>query len=159
MADQYSDGNVKVGWVTTLASITVPETSEVTAGVDLESFITPDGLQISLGDDSVDTSALNSTFSTSKAGRATVEIELTFKQQGVGNAPWTTFASRPSGWLVVRRNVATTTDWANGQLVEVYPCKAGDRKLAPPAANELEKFMVQFFPTSDPQLHATLTTA
>ena len=85
MADIVSDGMVKVGWVTTLSSLTSPTATQITAGVDLESFLTPDGLGIELGDEAVDTSALNSTFSTEKAGRGTVSIELTFKDQGAAD--------------------------------------------------------------------------
>jgi hypothetical protein len=150
MADIISDGMVKVGWVTTLSSLTSPTQVQVTAGVDLESFLTPDGLGIELGDESVDVSALNSTFSAAKAGRGTVQIELTFKDQGVAAAPWTTFASRPLGYLVVRTGVAATTDWTAAQKIDIYTCQAGDRKLLAPAANEVAKFSVQLFSTTDP---------
>ncbi len=156
MADIVSDGMVKVGWVTTLSSLTSPTATQITAGVDLEGFLTPDGLGIDLGDEAVDTSALNSTFSTEKAGRGTVSIELTFKDQGVGAAPWTTFASRPSGYLVVRYGVAVTTDWTAAQKVDVYTVKAGDRKPIAPAANEVQKFTVQLFSTADPSIAATV---
>lgn len=155
MADIISDGMVKVGWVTTLSSLTSPTATQITAGVDLESFLTPDGLAIELGDDEVDVSALNSTFSPTKPGRGTVSIELTFKDQGQANAPWTTFASRPAGYLVVRYGVATTTDWAASQKVDVYSVKAGDRKPIAPAANEVAKFSVQLFSTADPSFAAT----
>lgn len=155
MTDIIADGMVKVGWVTTLSSLTSPTATQITAGVDLESFLTPDGLSIELGDEAVDTSALNSTFSTEKAGRGTVAIELTFKDQGQANAPWTTFASRPSGYLVVRYGVATTTDWAASQKVDVYTVKAGDRKPVAPAANEVAKFSVQLFSTADPSIAVT----
>lgn len=152
MADIISDGYVKVGWVTTLSSLTSPTNVQVTAGVDLESFLTPDGLGIELGDEAVDTAALNSTFSTEKAGRGTVSIELTFKDQGQANPPWTTFANRPAGFLVVRTGVVATTDWSAGQRVDIYSVKAGDRKPIAPAANEVAKFSVQLFSTADPSI-------
>lgn len=156
MADIIADGMVKVGWVTTLSSLTSPTAVQITAGVDLESFLTPDGLGIELGDESVSTDALNSTFSTEKAGRGTVSIELTFKDQGAANPPWTTFASRPAGYLVVRTGVATTTDWTAAQKVDIYTVRAGDRKSAAPAANEVAKFSVQLFSTADPSIAATV---
>ena len=152
MADIIADGMVKVGWVTTLSSLTSPTAVQITAGVDLESFLTPDGLGIELGDEAVATSALNSTFSTEKAGRGTVQIELTFKDQGQANPPWTTFASRPAGYLVVRSGVAASTDWAASQRVDVYSVTAGDRKPMAPAANEVAKFSVQLFSTADPSI-------
>lgn len=157
MADIISDGYVKVGWVTTLSSLTSPTATQITAGVDLESFLTPDGLGIELGDEAVDTSALNSTFSTEKAGRGTVSIELTFKDQGQANPPWSTFATRgTAGYLVVRTGVAATTDWAASQKVDVYSVVYADRKPLAPAANEVAKFSIQLFSTADPSIAVTV---
>lgn len=156
MADIIADGMVKVGWVTTLSSTTSPTAVQITAGVDLESLLTPDGLGIELGDEAVDNSALNSTFSTEKAGRGTVAITLTFKDQGVAAVPWTTFASRPVGFLVVRTGVDATTDWAASQRVDVYSVKAGDRNPIAPAANEVAKFSVQLFSSADPSIASTV---
>lgn len=155
MADQVTDGMTLVSWVTTLTSTTSPSAAQLAAGVALESWITPDGLGIELGDDEVDTSSLNSTFSSRKAGRGTVSIELTMKDQGRGVAPWDTFDNRPAGFLAVRRNVLATTAFAASDLVEIYTAKAGDRKPIAPAPNEASKFAVQLFSSTDPELHAT----
>ena len=149
MADQVSDGKIKVGWVTTLSSVPTPTVAQVTAGIDLEGWITPDGLAIEIGEDEVDTSKLNSKFNSKRVGRGTPSMELTFFQQGKGSAPYTTFNSQPDGWLVVRYDIDSETDWAAGQIVEVYPCKAGDQRLIPPAENDSEKFSVALFPTAD----------
>lgn len=147
MPDIISDAMTRVSWVTSISNTAAPTTSELNAGVALESFITPDGLGISTSTDTVDNSALNSNQSTTLPGRRGDEISLTFKQQGQSAAPWTTFASRPAGYLVVRRGVASTTAWTASQKVQVYPCTAGDRQLLPPAANELEKFTVPLMVT------------
>lgn len=155
MADIVVDGTVKVGWVTTLSSLTSPTATQITAGVDLESFITPDGLQPTESDEMIPTSALNSTFSTEKIGRTTVELAITFKHQGLANVPWTTFASRPAGYLVVRYGIAATTDWAASQKVDIYPCTAGDRQPVAGAANEVAKFTVPFFLTASPSKAVT----
>lgn len=155
MADIVGDGMVKVGWVTTLSSLTSPTATQITAGVDLEGFLTSDGLDVQESDEMVDNTALNSTFSTELIGRTTVAATLTFKQQGLANAPWTTFASRPAGYLVVRTGVAATTDWAASQVVDVYPCTAGDRNPVAAAANEVAKFSVQLFTTAAPSKAVT----
>jgi hypothetical protein len=147
MADIISDGNVKVSWVTTISNTAAPTTSELNAGVALESFITPDGLKIDTSTDAIDNSALNSTQSTQMAGRRSDSIELTMKNQGQSAAPWTTFASKPSGYVVIRRSIATTTAYASGQKLQVFPAQAGDRNFQSPAANDLEKFSVKFFIT------------
>lgn len=148
IADILADGMTRVSWVPTISNTSAPTTAELNAGVALESFITPDGLGINTSTDTVDNSALNSTQSTVLPGRRADEVSLTFKQQGQSAAPWTTFASRPSGFLVVRRGVASATAWTAAQKVQVYPCTAGDRQILPPAANELEKFTVPLMVTA-----------
>ena len=144
MADIVMDGNVKVAWVTTISNTSAPTSSELNAGVDLTSWITPDGLNITTETADVDTTAVNSTQNTYAVGRRTDSASLTFKHQGFAAAPWTTFASNPSGYVVVRRGIAGSTAWAASQKVLVYPAQAGYRALAPYAANEVEKFSVDF---------------
>jgi hypothetical protein len=148
MADILGDGMIKVGWVTTLSSTTAPTAVQVTAGVDLETFITPDGLAITTSTDAVDASSIASNQYQEIPGRRKDSITLTFKSQGDAAAPWTTFASRPSGFLVVRYGVAPATDWTATQIVDVYPCTAGDRQRMSTAANEMLKFQVMLFVTS-----------
>ena len=145
MADIVSDGMTRISWLTSLTSTSSPANAELTAGVALESFITPGGLDVSGSTDAVDNSALNSSQNTELAGRRKDSISLEFKSQGQSAAPWTTFAGKPTGYIVIRRGVASATAWAASQKVQVYPAQAGDRFMQKPAANELEKFTVQFF--------------
>lgn len=156
MADVISDGKVKVTWVDALVDPAAPTTAELGGGVDLESFITPDGLAVEIGDDEVDTSSLNSTFSATRAGRGTVDIEVTFKDQGKNNAPWTTFSDRPAGFMVIRRNIDSDVAYSAGDDVEVYTATAGDPQIEAPAANEMSKFMIGFYASSDPILAASV---
>lgn len=144
MPDIVSDGQTRVSWVTTISNSAAPTTAELNAGVALESFITPDGYSISTSTDTVDNTALNSTQNSALAGRRNDDISLTFKDQGRSAAPWTTFANVPTGYLVVRRGVASSTAWTASQKVSVYPCQAGYRQDEAPAANELQKFTVNF---------------
>lgn len=147
MADQYVDGTTRVYWVSTISNTAAPTTTELNAGVALQSYITPDGLDISIKTDAIDTSALDSTQNTSAPGRRGDDISMTFKHQGDAAAPWTTFASKPSGYVVVRYNVASTTAFASGQKLYIAPCTAGDRAVVKGAANEVRKFTVPFFVT------------
>lgn len=144
MADIISDGLTRVTWCTSIASTAAPTTAELNAGVALESFVTADGWNASTSTDDVDNSALSSTQNTVLAGRRTDSIELTFKQQGKGNPPWTTFAGNPVGYLVRRSGVTASTAWAASQKVTVYTVQAGYRDEKAPAKNELEKFAVDF---------------
>lgn len=155
MADIVSDGMTRVTWVATLASVTSPSAATIEAGTDLEGFITPDGFNESVSNDDVDSSALNSTFSTTEPGRTTVELELTFKDQGKANPPYSTFAGRTSGYLVIRRGVAVATSYAASQTVDVYTVTASDPYFQSPAANEVTKVAFKFFNTAPPSLDAT----
>lgn len=142
MADIVSDGMTSVWWLLTCANPAAPTAAEITAGVALHSFITPDGLDRTVTTAMVDTGALDSVQDSEIPGRRKDEQTLTFKHQGDGAAPFTTFASRPSGFLVIRYGVASTTAIAAAQKVDVIPARAGDRQRVKGAANEVMKFSV-----------------
>ena len=157
MADILGDGAIKVSWCTTISNTSAPTAAECTSGVALETFITPDGLDIQVTTDAVDASSIASTQYQEIPGRRKDSITITFKSQGDSAAPFTTFAARPSGFLVVRYGLAATTAYAAAQKVDVYPCTAGDRQRISPAANEMLKFSVGMFVTSPMVPAATLT--
>lgn len=142
MADLISDGLTKVTWMLTCSSTSAPTAAEAAAGVSLEALITPDGLDISRTLAMVDTGSLASTQDSEVPGRKKDSINLTMKHQGDAAAPWTTFASRPAGFLLVRYGIASTTAWTAAQKVDVYPCQAGDRQRVKSAPNEVLKIAV-----------------
>lgn len=156
MADIVADGTTKVYWVTTIAAPSGPTVAELNAGVDLTTFITADGWQVNTSTASVDTSDLSSTDDTFLPGRRSDDISVTLKSQGDAAAPWTTFASRPAGYLVERVGVAYSTVWTAAQKVRVFPVTAGDRGRIPAAANEVIKFTVPFFKSDNVQDQATV---
>jgi len=147
MADIVSDGTVKVTWMLTCAVESAPTAVEVQAGVDLEGYITPDGLSISTNTDEVDVSALSSTQYAVRVGRRKDDITIMFKDQGRDVEPYTTFAGTPDGYLVVRHGTPASTAWAAADIVNMYPVEAGYRQSVPIAANEVLKFSVPFMVT------------
>jgi hypothetical protein len=148
LADILSDGTTRIAWVTSISNTAAPTTTELNAGVDLTPYITADGWSVTTATAKVDVSALNSVDNLSIPGRRDDDIEVTFKSQGDSAAPWTTFASRPGGYLVERVGVAYSTAWASGQKLRIFPVYAGDRQRVPAAANELVKFTVPFMKSS-----------
>ena len=144
MADVLADGMTRISWVSAISNTSAPTTSELNAGVALESFVTADGLDSGVTTNKVDTSALNSVQNTGLVGRRDDTYKLTMKQQGKANPPWSTFAANPNGYLVRRSDVASTTAWASTQKVTVFPCQAGFRDESAPAANAVAKFSVEF---------------
>ena len=148
MADIVGDGMVRVAWVTTISNTAAPTVAELNAGVDLTTWITPDGHAWATAEAEVDNSALNSTDDTRLPGRRSDDVAETFKHQGDSAAPWTTFASKPAGFLVERTSVTYATAWTIGQKVRILPATAGNRNKMPRTPNEVEKFSVKFYKTS-----------
>lgn len=158
MADLISDGKTRVAWLSTVANINAPTTSELDAGADYTKRITPDGLKLDPSTADVDTSSLASTFDTKTVGRIGFDVELTFKRgdNPTDDAPYSTLKYGVSGYLVVRRGVAYDTAWTTGQKVEVYPITCGEPQNSSPAANEVMKFVSPMKVTDSPATTATV---
>lgn len=156
MSDLFLDGNIKVTFCTAIANINAPTTTELNAGASLETLITPTGLQIKPSTAGVDTSSLASTFTTQGVGRRSFAITVEMKRQTPTDTAFALFPYKASGYLVVRRSVTAITAWASGQPVEVYPVTVGEAELAPPAANEVQKFTSSMMVTTDPATRAAV---
>lgn len=157
MADLLGDGNIKVSFVPTIANKNAPTTTELNAGTALESLITPDGLDITPSTAEVDLSALNSTFDAGGAGRRKYAVMLTLKRQTGTDTVFTSVLTyQASGYLVVRRNLVATTAWTAAQTCEVYPVQCGEPGPLKPAPNEVQKYQVPMFNTSDAVRVATI---
>ena len=159
-ADLLADGNIKATWAVTIANITAPTVAELTAGsaVDLECFITLDGLDIKGDTASVDNTALCSTDDTEEPGRVSYNIELTVKRKEVAveDKGWNTLVDRALGYLVVRRSTSASTAWTIGQPCEVYPVRCGRPIMEQPEKNSAQKFKVKLFNNSAAEDRATV---
>lgn len=160
MADALADGNVRVYSVPSIANIAAPTTAELNTGTQLDTLMTPDGLIGFEADTAaVDNAKLSSTFNTQQPGRASWNgVALRFHRQTGTDTVRNTLIRGYSTNIVIRRGgVASTTAWAAGQNVEVYPVTCGQRKILAPAQNETEKYEVPLFPSSQPNDSATTT--
>jgi hypothetical protein len=158
MSDLINDGKTKVCWLASVANINAPTTTELNAGSDFTTRVTPDGLKIDPSTADVDTSSLASTYDTKTVGRVGFETEMTFKRGTTGgeDLPYTTLKYGVSGYLVVRRGVAYDAAWAASQKCEVYPITCGEPQNVAPAANEVMKFVSPMKVTSPPATAATV---
>jgi hypothetical protein len=156
MADLISDGNIKVAWVTSIATPTAPTAAELNAGYDWTQRLTPDGLKADPTTADVNTSSLASTFETAVPGRKSYACEITFKRGTTpqDDQPYNTLSYGVTGYLVVRRGAAYATAFATGDRVEVYPVAAGEPQNVAPTANEILKVQVKLTVTSDPATRA-----
>ncbi len=158
-ADLLSDGNIKATWVPGgVLNPDAPTLAELASGVDLECFITADGLDIKGDTASVDNTALCSTDDTEEPGRVSYQIELTVKrkQDPLQDTGWNTLTDRALGALVVRRNLPSATAWAAGQPAEVYPARCGRPIMEMPEKNSAQKFKVKLFNNSKADDRATV---
>lgn len=158
MADLLGDGNVKVTYVITLSSITAPTAAQLNAGVDLQTVLTKEGLDIAPEQTAVDNTNLSSTSETERAGTTKYTINLTVKRQTVALADigYNTLVEGQDGFLCIRRNLPHDTVWAAAQLCEVYPVQCGVQKDQPPKLNEPQTFMSQLFNHTAPETRATV---
>lgn len=158
MADIVVDGFTRVAYVSAIANTASPTTTELNAGILLQSVMTPDGLigfEPNTAD--VDNSALNSTFDTVTIGRDSYKgTMLRFKKQTGTDTTWNTLTRGTTGYIVVRRDIDNSTAWASTQAVEVYPVIFGQRRRITPAANEVTKWEVDAKITTTPNPFAAV---
>jgi hypothetical protein len=158
MPDIFVDGQTRVAWVPTISNNAAPTTTELNAGILLQSVITADGL---VGFEpttaEVDTSSLASTFNTKNIGRDDFSgTMLRLKKQSGTDTAYTTLVRGATGYIVIRRDITETTAWASSQSVEVYPVICGQRKRLAPEANSVSRYEVPTMVTAAPTLSATV---
>jgi hypothetical protein len=158
MADSNTDGRIKIWSVPTIALIASPTTTELNAGTALDGLITPDGLvgfEPDTGD--VDNSKINSTFTTTSAGRASFSGTLLrlIKQTGTDTV-YNTLVYGYATNIVVRRDVVSGTAWASSDKVEVYPVQCGEVRNLAPEGNAVHKYEIVTKITAQPNLRASV---
>lgn len=158
MPDSLADGRTRVAWVSTIANINAPTTAELNAGTLLHSLLTPDGLMGFQPDTAdVDVSALDSTFNTTVAGRASFSgTGLRLKKQTGTDTVYNLLVRDLAGYVVIRRDSTADTAWAAGDKVEVYPSVLGEVRNLDPEANSVHKYEVPVKVSLQPQLRATV---
>lgn len=158
MPDSLADGRTRVSYVPAISNIASPTTTELNAGLLLNSILTPDGLvgfEPTTAD--VDTSALDSTYDTVDNGRITFSgTMLRFKKQTGTDTVFTTLVRDVTGYVVIRRDVASATAYSSSQAVEVYPIKCGDRRRLGPEKNSVAKYEVPTKVWQAPNLYAAV---
>lgn len=158
MGDIPIDGKVRVAWVSTIADISAPTTTELNAGILLQSTMTKDGLMGFQPDTaSVDTGSLASKFDTARTGRINYSnTGLRIKKQTGTDTIWNTLTLDTEGYIVLRRYVDEGTAWASSDKVQVYPAVCGETKDLDPEPNTLGRYEVPIFLTDEPDLRAVV---
>lgn len=155
MSAYVHEGMTKVSWVSTIASIAAPTVAELTAGTDITTYITKDGLSVPQSQNMVDNTSLAETFDAQVVGSWGGSLSLTMKRNTTDTA-WNLFDYGDNGYLVVRRGITHDTAFAAAQKVEVYPAQSHKPVPNNTAANAQATFTVGLAVTAEPELVATV---
>lgn len=152
------EGNTKVTFVSTLASKTAPSAATLTAGTDLSTLLTKDGLQTPDSQNMVDSSTLADTFDAQVVGSWGGSITLQGFRDSVDadDDLWNLAVYGTTGYIVIRRGLPYSDAWASGQKAEVYPIEFHEPIPNSTAANEEARFTVGCAVTSAPAKRATV---
>ncbi len=158
MADIIVDGMTRVAWVTSIANIAAPTTTELNAGILLHDVMTSDGLSGFQPDTAdVPTSKFSSTFDTNQPGRVSYSnTMLRFCRQTSPDTAYNTLGRGTAGYVVLRRGIAATTAWASTQPVQVYPAVCGERRDLDPEPNTLQRWESPLKISAQPNLNAAV---
>lgn len=154
------DGRVRVTWMTACSNIALPTAAELNAGTDLTTYITPDGLDISMTTGKVDVGNVGSTYTLNRVGRRVPTIALTCHHDastGSTDPAWNLLIYRAVGFLAVREGVLTATAWTTGQggggttgSLRVFPVECAEYNGAKPAVDSSWDFSVDLTVYLDP---------
>lgn len=159
MARYVHEGNTKVSWVPTIADISAPTVAELTAGTDLSTLLTKDGLSLPDSQNMVDSSTLADTFDAQRVGSWGGSITLTGFRDDTNDTLWDLAVYGTEGYLVVRRGLAYDTAWAASQDVEVYPAEMHEPVPNATGANEEARFTLALAVTGQPNKRAAVAGA
>lgn len=159
MADNPSDGCIRVSWVTTIANKAAPTVAELNAGMLVTSLMTADGLDgwAPVTAD-VPNRKIDSTFDSVDVGSISIsDSTLRFYKQVTGDTIYTTLVKGAAGFVVIRRVLPSATAWAASQLLMgVYPSKCAQRAWIPLETNTMDRWEVSMKINAEPAFDAVV---
>ncbi len=153
MAQMLADGAAKVTWVLAVTNIAAPTVAELTAvgNVDLECFITADGLNLSADEGTVDNAVLCDTTDYELPGRSKWNLELTMQRHlaVADDKPYQAIKRGSNAFVVIRYGLPYTTAYAAAQSVLTFTATAGLQRPLPIERETVIRFTQKIF-TSGP---------
>lgn len=148
-----ADGAVKVVWVPTIANPDAPTVAEVTAGSakDLSCYITSDGWNTGLNEQTISDDRLCDTQTYERPGRSARSLGIKYVENPgstPNNVAYATLVPRAVGYFVVRRGPAYDTALAVADKVQVWPVQMGAYDWQAPEANSVLKVAQKAFVTA-----------
>ena len=156
MSRYAHEGNTRVSWVVTIANKAAPTVAELNAGTIITAFITKDGVNPGLSPNMIDSATIEDVFDAQGVGSYGASFNLTMFRDNTADTAWNLFVYGTTGFVVVRRGIASATAWTATQKVEVYPAQMHEPLPQQSATNEQVKFQAQLAVTGAPSLKATV---
>ena len=158
MARFVYEERTNVYWVVTIATASTPSVAEITAGVNLTTFITKDGVKPGISTNNVDSATIAQSFNAEVVGSWGASFELEMFRDNTADTAWTTCVRGSTGYVVVDRfNTSGTLPTNNGK-VEVYPAQMHQPRPLDSAKDTQVRFVETFAVTSQPYLSAVAHT-
>lgn len=161
------DGNFKAVLVPAILDVDKPMLSEASAASAIEAscYFTGDGLAITVDEQTITDERLCSTSTFEKRGRKTHAIQSTYidntnsPAHSEYNAVREACNEGATHFLITRRNIPFENEFAEDQLVRVYPIECGFPAEVPAEANSVTRTTQKWFVTGDPGIDVALVGA
>ena len=156
MARIKYEGRTKIHWVTTIADTDAPTAAEITAGVDLTPFVTKDGYQPNVTNNTIDTAGIDNDFNSMIQGSFGADLSVVCMRDDTTDTAFTTLVRLAQGYVVVGLDSAAGI--AATDVVEVWPAELGTPVMANSGQDTLQTFTVSVAVSEPPTLDAVVAT-
>lgn len=159
MARLVFDENVQIRFLATApVDLDEPTPAEVSAGVNVTSFVKKDGLKFGVSNNRVTSGDISTSFTSETMGTWGAQASLDCYKDDTTDTAWTTFQRGTTGVLVVLPFIGATTTPANDHKCYAIPIECGQPVPMDSAENENQAFTVELAVTSTPDFNSTVTT-
>lgn len=149
-----ADGNLRVAYLPTIADPQFPQLTELNAitTVDISCYITAEGFQPALEEQVITDDRLCSRATYEQPGRWQKTMTLSYVYNLLSpadNDAYLALTYLTVGFVVARWQAPYETDWADGDLLDVYPIKCGKQMKNQPTANSVLTVTQKLFITGE----------
>lgn len=146
-----AEGNITTIWVPTIENIKAPTIDELKAGTDISNYVMLGGWSFDPSQDTVSDQRENTVQDFGAPGRKNagdISIEVidnTNTKHKDQNEAVNLMREGESGYIVRRRGMPTTTEFASGQKLTVVSVKCGEKKVINPDSNTMIRSQIPLF--------------
>lgn len=153
------EGVFRIFWVPSgggIANASAPTVAEITAGTEVTDYVPKDGWRPNVRNNRVDNTSLSTTFDAEQMGSHGAQLSVTFKRDFPDEAAWDLFKTRGASGHLVALPLKGSGAVAAADAAEVWPVEAGAPVPQNTAANQQQRFSVDFAVTAEPTLTAVV---